>query len=116
MLCQVKDLGPGYRVSHGKQLGRSSIALHQKRVRNDQGETLYFINIYEYNPSYLPEVARDRHRFDCEVDLFTVRDDDYQVHHRIGLTPAEFDNIHSFEGHINMIYFRLGCIPDPHNQ
>jgi len=109
----------GYSVYTGPSILRHhAIALYQKRILDSEGNTRYFINVYQY-PAYkypakdMPEIARDGYRFTIEAQLY--RDDplcstmDLHLHHEPTMTPADVESFYA-NAHTS-----LGCCPDPHN-
>ena len=79
--------------------------LYQKRVLGPEGETLYFIDIYEWS---LPMIG---HKWEIEVSLFTER-------LNLNLNCLDVDDsrgVEEIEAFYADAYARLGCVPDKHN-
>jgi hypothetical protein len=104
----------GYSVYTGPSILRHhAIALYQKRILDSDGNTRYFINVYQYPAKDMPEIARDRYRFTIEAQLY--RNDplcstmDLHLHHEPTMTPSDIESFYA------NAYTSLGCCLDPHN-
>lgn len=82
--------------------------LWQKRVRNEQGETKYFINIYEYDFRKYGMEGLDI-KYGVEVCIFP-EGIDTQVNLSFNLTTIE-----EAEKFIEDFYIKNNCAPDLHN-
>lgn len=100
-------LAAGYK-EHPVSAIRYAQRFCQKKVKLGEN-VLYFINFYEYTKHCSP-VA-----FEIEVVFYTgALDADawftVEIHNCQNMAIEEVENF------LDLIYWRMGCIPDPHNQ
>lgn len=106
MTITVNDL-KGYHTTKGPVIGSPhAIALHQKKIR-EEDYTLYFINIFQYDISYLPIDCHDRYRFNCEVTLQLT-----DTFIRIVIPVGDYSTIEDLERSIYDMYRKLGAKPN----
>lgn len=64
----------GYREWEPKILHETASSMYQKRFRNDKGQTMYFITIYEYQhevePNYEVELQFEQNNYVMNITLF----------------------------------------------
>lgn len=93
----------GY-TRHSFTLNESD-TLFQKRVRNEQGETKYFINIYEYDfRKYVTKIL-----YSVEVVLFPEG-----ITSQVNLTFS-LTTVQEAEKFIEEFYVKNNCVPDLNN-
>ncbi len=88
----------------------------QKRIRGEDGETRYFINVYIYdfrNSTRMPESMRTWSH-NAEAILYTknagTEPVGFDLHPRF-----QFELVESMEAWFSYAYHQLKCVPDPHN-
>ncbi len=79
----------------------------QKRIRDNDGNTRYFINIH-YNDF---RKYGDIERFDTEVVIYDI----YDVPHHINIPTSYFSCVDDVENHIYGIWTMFGSVNDIHN-
>ncbi len=105
----------GFRKSYDACRGKpGTLALYQKRIKNAEGTTLYFIDVWEYSFSgmKMPEIAKARYQFGIEVTLY--RDDGISMSLNLHWEPESMtpESIQSFYAEAHQ---RLGCGADRYN-
>ena len=98
-----------YKMPHG--------SLFQKRIKDSDGTTLYFITIkvVDFADLRAPKEVAELNGLRPEVHLFTCEEWDpkHLIVIQFGLTHEM--TVAQLEAHILRIYTDLRCIPDPHN-
>lgn len=107
MLTALNLINSGYQECEdaAAQKGEYCENLYQKRVLGPKGETLYFIDIFEWS---LPVVG---HKWEIEVSLFTEK---FTLRLNC-LDVDDFRSIEEIEAFYADAYARLACVPDKHN-
>jgi len=86
----------------------------QKRVRDEDGNTKYFINVMMYDMSKINVNLSKKYSFEYEVRLFTGSFLSEDGHLSFAIKGC-VESICEVEQHIENAYFVLNCIPDVHN-
>jgi hypothetical protein len=84
---------------HGAGLREGAECLFQKRFRNADGDTLYFIEVFM--------TAKDS--YEAEVQLYGV------VDAMLTFDVEQFSDVEAMERYVAETHSSLGCGVDPHN-
>ncbi len=89
-----------------------SIALYQKRIKDAEGVTLYFIEVWEYGFHFsMPEIAKARCQFSIESNLYRA---DFSMKLKLHWEPESMTP-ESVEAFYAEAHSALRCGQDPHN-
>lgn len=108
---QLEDQGYNRSRSSHYDVLYNTDTLYQKRIRNLNGTTLYFINCWYYPRQSLYGGAIMDEQFSVEATLYFG--EDQSMH--LSFPSKGYDNIVHIESLIERVFKSMGCTPDPHN-
>jgi hypothetical protein len=100
----------GYKEYVNYDKSRTADCLLQKRIRNKDNKTKYFINVYMYDFSQYPQVnIEPKIQFEAE-SRFNDKDEGFYT-----FTIHKIDDINKMEEKMDELFIKMDFINDPHN-